>query len=340
LAGREPFDPAVDDRIPELVTELQVGGECIGLVHGRAANERLARARRLIHAQGGAPGAPPEFLTEANEDFGEVRAVVEAGLSVARDISRGLADDLLVHTRMLGVLNPATSGGMVSASSRLFPGLILIDRPTNPYDVAEALIHEGAHQKFFDLAITRDFLSADVSGDRFFRPSWSGARWPVEQVIAAFHAYACLAQFAQDVVARDSMHLRGADSLLPSARERELEIGRWLLEAEELLESDGRWFVRAFLGKNDASDTVVVHDRRLADGLYELDPKVRVTRMRETGRVLLARPGNPPSLLWLDRRVRDLVDHLPAAPAGLESAEVTALEGLVESSVVRRVSVD
>jgi hypothetical protein len=67
---------------------------------------------------------------------------------------------------LLVILDPATSGGLISASSRFFPGLILIDRPENPFNVAEALIHEGAPQKFFDLVITHDFLGADIAEDR------------------------------------------------------------------------------------------------------------------------------------------------------------------------------
>ena len=43
------------------------------------------------------------------------------------------------------------SGRLGSASAREFPGLVLFPEPQTALEVAEALIHEGAHQKFFDL---------------------------------------------------------------------------------------------------------------------------------------------------------------------------------------------
>lgn len=336
LAGRESFDIEADDRIADLLTPVGGNFARLGLVSGATANERLARMLSLIHAQSGAQGNPPRLLTEADGvDFREAADLVEAGIATAYAVSPRLAEDVLPHSSVLAVLDPATSQGMVSASSRLFPGLILIDRPSRPYDVAEALIHEGAHQKFFDLAITRDFLGADISNDDVFHPSWSAAVWPVEQVLAAFHAYACMAQFAEDVQGRGETHLLGAGSLLMSARERELEIGRWLLSAEASVGFDGRWLVRSFLGEeNLARET---RQARSTNGSWELDPRVRVARPAGTGRVLLARAGNPPALFWLDARSRGVLDHLgeKSKEQNLDSAEAAALANLVASALVR-----
>jgi hypothetical protein len=341
LAGRAPFDPAIDDRLDDITTELRSGPMRLSLAVDPDSNERLAQTMRLVHAQSGVPGPPPRLLTEANgAQFQQAVEIAEAGLNKVREVSPGLADDLLPHSRLLVILDPETSGGLVSASSRLFPGLILVDRPSCPYDVAEALIHEGAHQKFFDLAITHDFLAADIGRDRIFRPSWSGARWPVEQVIAAFHAYACLAQFAEDVTERGENPQLGKDSLLPEAREREGEIGRWLLGAEEALEFDARWLLRTFLREETAPARRGTAVGAVPDGDYVLDPLVRMARMASTGRVLLARPGNPPELHWLDGDAIGVVERIgsePLSTAELEPGQVAVLAGLVESALAHRI---
>lgn len=342
LAGRGSFDPTVDESVGDLTTELSAGPTTLGVVTGKGANERFARAMRLIHAQSAAPGTPPRLLTEADgAAFRDALVVVEAGLAKVREISPRLADDLIPHTRLLAVLDPKTSGALVSASSRLFPGLILIGKPACAYDVAEALIHEGAHQKFFDLAITRDFLGADISGDEIFRPSWSGAKWPVEQVIAAFHAYACMAQFAEDAAQAGESGQLGQNSLLLTARERELEIGQWMLAREHALEYDARWLLRAFLREERPRPRGNEADGVALEGSYQLAPLVRVARMADTGRVLLARPGNPPALLWVNGRAGDLVAQLGSVPlssVGLGPDEAAALAGLIESSLVCRVT--
>ncbi|KAA9166898.1 HEXXH motif domain-containing protein [Amycolatopsis acidicola] len=341
LAGRASFDPGAEFGLTDVTTELGSGQARLKLVSGAAASERFAAGMKVIHAQGGQPGPPPRLLTEeAGKPFHDSLRIAEAGLAKAREISPALAEDLLPHTDLLAVLDPSTSGGLVSASSRLFPGLILIDRPECPYDVAEALIHEGAHQKFFDLAITHDFLGADIARDRIFHPSWSGAKWPVEQVIAAFHAYACLAQFAEDVARSGETSELGANSLLRTARERETEIGRWLLDAEDALEIDARWLLRTFLRE----DTESIRPKASADmapnGRYVLNPLVKMARMAGTGRVLLAQPGNPPSLHWIDGEAVDVVDRLeahPLSPAELDPGLASVLAGLVDSALVCRV---
>jgi hypothetical protein len=341
LADRAPFDPAIDDRLDDITTELRSGPMRLSVAASRDSNDRLAQAMRLVHAQSGVPGPPPRLLTQADgEAFQQALDIAEAGLNKAREVSPRLADDLLPHSRLLVILDPATSGGLVSASSRLFPGLILLDPPSCPYDVAEALIHEGAHQKFFDLAITHAFLAEDIGQDRIFRPSWSGARWPVEQVVAAFHAYACLAQFAEDVARRGENSDLGKDSLLPEAREREREIGRWLLDAEQALEIDARWLLRTFLREDVAPVRPETTVSPVPNGDYVLDPLVRMARTAGTGRVLLARPGNPPELHWLEGEAIQVVERIgskPLSAAELGPEQVAALAGLVASALAHRI---
>ncbi|NKQ53537.1 HEXXH motif domain-containing protein [Amycolatopsis sp. K13G38] len=345
LAGRTLFAATPPDDLVGMTTELTAGDAGLRLVSSADANDRFAHAMRVIHAQSGGPGAPPRLLTEADgEAFARARGMAEAGLRKAYEVSPRLAEDLLPHTSLLAILDPATSGGLVSASSRLFPGLILIDQPSCAYDVAEALVHEGAHQKFFDLAITHDFLGADLSKDRIFHPSWSGASWPVEQVIAAFHAYACMAQFGEEVLARGEAGQLGPTSLLLSAREREAEIGEWLLGAEDALERDARWFLRTFLREETDSPRPERAELSDLEARYALAPLVRVAQMAAGERVLLARldeGGQPPQLHWLRGQAVEIVEQLSAAPRSLKDLgadHADALARLLESSLVLPVS--
>ncbi|UQS27755.1 HEXXH motif-containing putative peptide modification protein [Amycolatopsis thermalba] len=336
LAGRRPITSDLGDDLDCVVTELVAGPSTLKVATGDRAGAVLAEALRVIHAQSLSGGRPPRVLTGDDEAL----AVVSAGLDKVRAVSPALADDLVAHVDLLVVLDPATSGGLVSASSRLFPGMILIDRPDAAYEVAEAIIHEGAHQKFFDLAITRDFLGPDPADGRTFRPSWSAAVWPVEQVIAAFHAYACLAQFAEDVWARNENSELGTNSLLPRARERATEIGRWLRGAEDTLEIDAKWLLRTLLCDEDAPTLSQPVTRPVPPGYYTLDPLLRIARMETTRRVLVGRPGDPPELHWLDGDAAELVVRLSRAPSGLSLAEIESgmrpvLAALFEATLVR-----
>jgi hypothetical protein len=342
LAGRARFEPGIEDDLGGVVTQVRSGSARLPVATGSKTGELLGDALRIIQAFSLSAGAPPRPLTEADgEPFDEALATVAAGLAKARAVSPRLVDDLLPHVGLLVILDPATSGGLISASSRFFPGLILIDRPENPYDVAEALVHEGAHQKFFDLAITRDFLGADIAEDRRFHPSWSGADWPLDQAIAAFHAYACLAQFGEDVDRAGESDSLGANSLLASAREREAEIGAWLLDAESALEGDARWLLRAFLQED--TDSRGPEGATAPEGRYALDPLVRVAEMAGTGRTLLARPGSPPELHWLAGDATEVLDRLAGAPisaAELEPEFLAAFAALIDRSLVYRVVVN
>ena len=203
----------------------------------------------------------PQPLTEADgERFDAAFEVVCAGVQLLRRLVPATADDLLAHVSMLAVLKRETSGGVVSASSRYVPGIVLIDEPSTPIEVAEALVHEGAHEKFFDLAITREFLDARAEDAEWFETSWSHARWPLEQTFAAWHAYTCLAQFFTSCGAEQL----GADSLLPKARERAERSAKWLLAHEVDLRADARRLLHGLMGQpcGDAARDRICFGRR------------------------------------------------------------------------------
>lgn len=300
----------------------------VALASDPVAADALEAPLRIIAP----PGARLELITEADgERFETVAAIVAEGVRLFRRLDPVMADDLLAHVSMLAVLKAETSGGVVSASSRYVPGFVLIDEPATPIEVAEALVHEGAHEKFFDLAITREFLDARAEDADYFVTSWSGASWPLEQTFAAWHAYSCLAQF---FISAGSERL-GPLSLLPKARERADEIGAWLLARESDLRADARWLLHGLAGgptdevggQSDVDcGTLCVeiqdHDR------FHVLPDVRFQRA-ETGRVVVGRAAQPPEIFWLDTDASWLVSRLQRhdrAPISFESMLSMAAE--------------
>ncbi|WP_434449653.1 aKG-HExxH-type peptide beta-hydroxylase [Lentzea sp. E54] len=266
-----------------------------------AAAEVLEAPLRIVAP----PGTRPQPLTEADgERFEAALAIVDEGVALLRKFAPDMADDLLAHVSMLAVLKRETSGGLVSASSRYVPGIVLIDEPVLPMEVAEALVHEGAHEKFFDLAITKEFLDVRAEDADYFETSWSHARWPLEQTFAAWHAYSCLAQFNESI----GTEQLGADSLLAKAKERASEIGEWLLAHEDDLCGDARWLLRALTGfpvdvggaaAQSSAGGVTLSTEDSEDLCFHVLPDVRYKRAA-SGRVVVGRAAQPPQMFWLD----------------------------------------
>ncbi|WP_112265351.1 aKG-HExxH-type peptide beta-hydroxylase [Lentzea terrae] len=298
LAGHGDLDPA---RLAE-VAAMRVRDAGVPVAADRDAAELLEAPLRIVAP----PGVRPLPLTEADgERFGTAMTIVAEGVRLFRTLAPDMAEDLLAHVSMVAVLKRETSGGVVSASSRYVPGLVLIDEPSLPIEVAEALVHEGAHEKFFDFAIAKDFLDARAEDADYFETSWSHARWPLEQTFAAWHAYSCLAQFYTSI----GTEQLGQDSLLSKARERADEIGQWLLAHENDLLEDARWLLHALMGDKDeptgeAAARSQVDDVTLSldiseDCHFHLLPDVRYKRAA-TGRVVVGRAAQPPEVFWLD----------------------------------------
>jgi hypothetical protein len=247
----------------------------------------------------------PQPLTEADGDrFETVVLIVAEGVRLFRQLAPEMANDLLVQCRC-SRCSRGTSGGVVSASSRYVPGIVLIDEPTSPMEVAEALVHEGAHEKFFDLAIAREFLDAGAEGAEFFESSWSHAQWPLEQTFAAWHAYTCLGQFFLLVGAEQL----GPHSLLPKARERAAEIGDWLLVHEDALRADARWLLHGLTGVHTGAhtgeadsrsqvDCVTLSDKICEEGRFRVLPDVSC-RHAQSGHTVAGRRTQPPEIYWL-----------------------------------------
>lgn len=274
-----------------------VGGSSLRLTAGAETARSLREALERLGADLDDPGFADRadaLVLAGSAAFDAVERTVVEGVELARDIAPELVDDLVPHVALLAVLHADAAGRLGSASVREFPGLVLLPEPRISLEVAEALVHEGAHQKFFDLAMTADVLA--VPPVERFSPPWSGdgAAWPFEQCVAAFHAYCCLAAFAERLPADVALH---DYSLLPVAHERAEVIGDWLADRGAHLGVDGQAFVgglrREGFTAAPASSTVVEAVARMSDSPEQ------IARRRCGDRTLVLQLTRPAALLWM-----------------------------------------
>lgn len=265
----------------------EVSGMVVRLASAADAPRLLASAtERVQRALRGHDDQRSDPLVVTLERAREAFPVLIAGLRLAFEAVPELAADLLPHVTLFVMTDRARSGRLGSASDRDHPGLLLLPEPTTPLEVAEAFVHEGAHLKFFDLAVTHELLADGYWNAPTFRPSWAASiapPWPAEQTFAAWHAYTCLAVMADAGVAG------AAGSLLSVSAARAAEIGEELLASSRVLGRDGRQFVGSVMGRfPDCPPT--------PPGPDEHGSILSVHRSGE--RELLVRAGSPPGLVW------------------------------------------
>lgn len=247
------------------------------------------------------------------------------GIALARAISPELIEDLLTHVALVGILDPLRTGGLASGSSRTIPGLVLLEGYRSSIDVAEALVHEGAHQKFFDLGITQDLLTIDSDRCASFHPPWTPEDrfWSLETTLAAYHAYACLGRFGQDAGVTSGMRIVDPTSLLPVANHRSEIIGGWLLDKGGYLGSDAQTLLTGLLGRRpriaatDDMDSGETGCRDMADPAaadYVIDNGLVFRHCSFSDRVLVARPSLPPQLYWISADAAALLELLRHTP--------------------------
>lgn len=205
-----------------------------------------------------------QLLLDGDPGFDTASRIVVDGLELAMKLCPELADDLLPHVALFAVLAEGECARQLgSASIRDFPGLVVVPQPGSALEVAEALVHEGAHQKFFDLGLVRSIFNEKFCEAPFFGSSWAprtAPRWPLEQCVAAFHAYTCLATFYESVSASDLGQPLHEFSLLPVAGERAAELGTWLSRNVQFLGPDGRVFVSRLTRAREPVDDAPIVD--------------------------------------------------------------------------------
>jgi hypothetical protein len=273
----------------------------VRLVSRPETADALRGALRRLGADLGDPGfvARPDILLLAGAaGFDAVARTVSTGVAMALDLAPELIEDLLPHVALFAVLQGEAAGRLGSASVREYPGLVLLPEPRTPLEVAEALVHEGAHQKFFDLAMTNHVL-ATAPAQRF-SPPWSVERagWPFEQCVAAFHAYCCLRAFFDRIPDTVELH---DHSLLPVAAERAACIGNWLVGHGGHLGAEGQAFVGGLNGREFAASPAGSQDACIVEDI--MTSSDRVFRRHCGNRTLVLRWERPISLFWLFRAV-------------------------------------
>ena len=314
ISGKTGYEPSKVVPVSRLVrgaVEFRATDARTYVVADPGAAVALDGAFELIAHEMGRVGAGRGGLrpiSATRQSFSPASELVVEGLDLAMDLCPELAGDLLPHVVLIAIVEDDGDGHLVSASMREYPGLMVVPAPCSAVEVAEALIHEGAHQKFFDIALTRSILGGDLSDAPLFRASWAGLTapaWPISQALAALHAYIGLAALMEAVTATNMSHLLSERSLLPFAESRAMEIGKWLLENCELLGPDGLRFL-SLLTRSIA----VGPSRSEANDLY-LRPNVR-TAVRPCGEwTLICQQNGPIDICWL-----------PTVDAGAIIAEV------------------
>ncbi|MGH3671336.1 MAG: aKG-HExxH-type peptide beta-hydroxylase [Pseudonocardiaceae bacterium] len=281
------------------------------------ANTLLAEALGTIQAQVLLQQTLPQPLRLLTEPDGArfiaALSILRNGITLARSINSELVDDLFTHITLVAIFDQWRSCGLASGSSRNFPGLVLLSEPLSDIEVAEALVHEGAHQKFFDLAITHDLFNADADQCPPFHPPWSSKEipWPLEQTLAAYHAYACLAQFADDAGVPVGTRALGTDSLFPVAGERSNVLGQWLLDRGDHLGADACTLLAGLIGRCPRASAPVGGSAPSMPRSYVIDTPLEFRRCDPSGRVLVGRPTRPPQLYWVTRDAAALLTLIP-----------------------------
>jgi HEXXH motif-containing protein len=262
------------------------------------ALRRIGRELREMERDGADLDSGLHVLASFDQGFDTAFAHLCGGVELLVELVPHLARDLIRHVVLLAVLRGHSAAALGSASAREFPGLVMIPEPASDLEVAEAIVHEGAHQKFFDLAVTRELLVVPRSRPPMFQPTWATAAplWPVEQAVAAFHAYCCLAALFDEVEKRDKLQLH-TFSLLPVASDRAREIGVWLGKNGECLGLDGRRFVAELSAAPIGSLAFVPGLRPRTSTIPENGEDVVVRRCGT--RILVARRAQPIELSWL-----------------------------------------
>jgi hypothetical protein len=237
-----------------------------------------------------------EMATMDDGGFAAMESRVIEGIGRFEEVLPRVAADVLPHISAIMLLVSKSAARIGSASLRDHPGLVAFPGTLRHLELLEALVHEGAHQKFFDMCLTFPILRVEAYRSGSFRPSWvsvDAPDWSFEQVCAAFHAYLCLAALNVRIgelgwLAEDF----GSTSLLARADERSTELGSWISGNEALLGSHGVLLFRALAGRE------VPHSKTRETAVERFAPESGGVVIKSDDWSVAVTPGDPPSVWW------------------------------------------
>ncbi len=155
----------------------------------------------------------PEMLTPddwpvAPESFGDACMSVDKAIELL-ETSSTARDWVTTLTREISLVGPKGRGVTSSRSVSARPGNVLATAPAGPVLLAEALVHESAHQYFGLGARLGPFERADRKDELFFS-AINGMRRPIGRLILALHAIANMYAFLDRVSESKSAHAKQA----------------------------------------------------------------------------------------------------------------------------------
>lgn len=141
------------------------------------------------------------------------------GIALLRELCPLLTPSILRHIDVIALVstepargeagppggNPLSSDPFISCSSDTSPGVVFVNPSvlTNPWYIAEIILHEGLHSKLYDVMATHNLLRPNYTKEEAAKlhPLWhiSSESWDVQRSLFAMHVYAHLALFFQRV---------------------------------------------------------------------------------------------------------------------------------------------
>ncbi len=151
------------------------------------------------------------------------------GIALLRELFPLLTPSILRHIDAIALVSTEPAGGeaappgssplysdpFISCSSDTSPGVVFVNPSvlTNPWYIAEIILHEGLHLKLYDVMATHNLLRPNYTQEEAAKlhPLWhiSSESWDVQRSLFAMHVYAHLALFFQRVARNfDALALR------------------------------------------------------------------------------------------------------------------------------------
>lgn len=174
-------------------------------------------------------------LVSANSELEEL---TESAIQLLFKAVPQLTQSVLSHIDLICWSKVETQDAiMTSGSARPLPGVIFLspDKINNEASAAEAILHEAAHHKLFDIFISLDCIDPNYRALEWPNPvvvpwnkdhSMQTASWPPDQALLALHIYLHLAYFAGR---------SGQEALLARASER----AKFLADSLRAMDLDG-----------------------------------------------------------------------------------------------------